>query len=75
MVPIFCRTGYDGSLAQRVIKARLSLENLITPMWENGLDLAETVRRIIWEEYDSSEARNTYSALHKANEDSPVGAA
>jgi hypothetical protein len=29
--------------------------NLVTPMWGNGLNLVEIVRRIIWEEYDGSE--------------------
>ena len=42
-IPIFCRKGYDGSLAGRAIKARLGLENLMTLTWENGLDLAEIV--------------------------------
>jgi hypothetical protein len=50
--------GYDGNLAGRAIKARLSLENLMTSMWKNGLDLAEIVRRQFGKRYDGSEARN-----------------
>ena len=42
-IPIFYGKGYDGNLAGRAIEARLSLENLMTLTWENGLDLAEIV--------------------------------
>ena len=45
MVPIFCRRGYDGSLVRRVMPVWLNWKNLMTSAWENGLDLAEIVRR------------------------------
>jgi len=37
----------------------LSPENLMTLVWENGLDLAEIVRCQFGKRYDGSEARNT----------------
>ena len=66
-IPIFCRKGYDGSLVGRAIKARLSLENLMTPMWKNGLGLAEIVRRQFGRQYDGSEARNNITTMLQQN--------
>jgi hypothetical protein len=45
MTPIFCAGGYDENLAGRTTSVRSSRRKLMTPMWKNGFNLAEIVRR------------------------------
>lgn len=51
--------GYDGSLVGPAMQVWRGPENRMTPVWENGVHVAEIVRCQIGRRYDGSEVRNS----------------